>query len=490
MRTNSSPGEKQKMAVPAVYDAVVVGSGPNGLTAAITLAEAGLRVVVLEARETIGGGARSAELTLPGFLHDTCSAIHPTGVVSPAFQKIGLEALGVEWIYPEVAVAHPLPDGEAALLYPSLEKTCARLGEDARSYARLMEPFLRHGAKFFKEILQPIRIPSHPVMMLRFGWQALRSAEAVINQRFGGAQARALFAGCAAHAIEPLQGAGTASFGLVLALAGHAIGWPCARNGSQTIIAALEKRLRQLGGEIVTGHAVRSMRDIPEARVVLFDISPRQLLAIAGEDLPARYRRKLEGFRFGPGVFKIDWALSGEIPWKQAGCNLAGTVHVGGTAEEVMRAEHQVGNGKVPEQPFVLVAQQSLFDPGRAPRGQHTGWAYCHVPHGCDTNMTDRIEKQIERFAPGFRDLILARQVISPREYERYNANFVGGDIGGGANDLVQTIFRPFPQLDPYATGNPRFFLCSSSTPPGGGVHGMCGYWAARSALKRRFGRG
>ncbi len=455
------------------YDAVVVGAGPNGLSAAIVLAEAGLSVCVLEAKETIGGGARTEQVTLPGFHHDICSAIHPVGVVSPFFRKLNLEKWGVEWVYPEIALAHVLDDGEAALLYPSLEETVRGLGADGRAYAKMLEPFVSQADKFFPEILRPVRFPSHPLLMQRFGLIALRSAKGLAGSRFETEKARALFAGCCAHSVLPLEQWGTASFGLVLLLAGHAINWPCVRGGSIKIIDALAQCLKSLGGEIHTSHPVRTMEDLPQARAIFFDLTPRQVVEIAGEQLPSGYRRKLSKFRYGPGVLKIDWALAGPIPWKNKECMRAATVHAGGTIEEVAESERIMWRGGHQERPFVLVAQQSLFDSTRAP--------------GSTVDMTERIERQIERFAPGFRDLILARHTFNTREVEEHNANMIGGDIGGGANNLSQFLARPILRYDPYSTPNEKIFLCSSSTPPGGGVHGMCGYWAAQSALKNLF---
>jgi len=470
------------------YDAVVVGAGPNGLSAAVELARSGVSVLVLEASDEIGGGARSAELTLPGYTHDVCSAIHPVGALSPFFRGLPLDDWGLEWVYPDVALAHPFHDGTAAVLTRSLEETAWGLGSDGPAYERLMRPLVDGADDLFGEILRPIRIPRHPLRLARFGLTAVRSAESVLRSRFQDRDARALFAGCAAHSFVPLDFRGTASFGLVLAVAGHAVDWPYARGGSQAIVDALAGYLRHLGGEIRTGHTVRGMDDIPTARAILFDVTPRQLVSIAGTDLPGRYRRRLSRFKYGPGVFKVDWALDGPIPWMADACRRAGTVHVGGPWEVVAASESASWHGTHPEEPFVLVAQQSLGDPDRAPDGRHTGWAYCHVPHGSDVDMTDAIERQVERFAPGFRDRILGRHTLTAVELEARNANMIGGDVGGGANTLWQFLARPAPRLDPYATPNNRIFLCSSSTPPGGGVHGMCGYHAARSALRNVFG--
>jgi phytoene dehydrogenase-like protein len=479
-------GLKEKMSR-ETYDACIVGAGPNGLSAGIELARAGLSVCVVEGKETIGGGARTEELTLPGFLHDVCSAIHPVGVVSPFFRSLKIERWGVEWVEPPAALAHPLDDGTAALMYKSLDRTAATLGADGDAYKRLMRPFVERAEDFFEEVLRPIRIPRHPFLMARFGLKALRSCTGLVKSKFREARARAIFAGCAAHSVLPLEKTGTASFGFVLALSAHAIGWPCVRRGSITIVDALASCLKSLGGEIQTGRMVTSLADLPPSRAVLFDLTPRQVVEIAGDQLPASYRRRLTRFRYGPGVFKIDWALGGPVPWRAKECAQAATVHCGGTVEEIAQGEREMWDGKHPERPFVLFAQQSLFDDTRAPAGRHTGWAYCHVPQGSEVDMTERIERQIERFAPGFRDLILARHTINSRQLERHNPNMIGGDIGGGANDLAQFMARPVARYDPYSTPNSRLFICSSSTPPGGGVHGMCGHLAARSALRRLF---
>ena len=466
------------------FDAVIVGSGPNGLAAAIALARAGRSVVVLEAKDTIGGGTRTEELTLPGFRHDVCSAIHPMALVSPFFQTLPLAEHGLLWRESPYAIAHPLDDGTAAILELSLEKTAARLGVDGDAYQRLMAPFAADAAELFDEILRPIRIlPRHPFVLTRFGLTGIRSALS-IAKRFRRDAARALFGGCAAHSFLPLDATGSASFGLVLAVAGHALGWPCARGGSVAIINALAGYLRSLGGTIRTSTPVRSMNDIPSSRAVLFDVTPRQLADIAGDALPQPYVKRLRRFRYGPGVFKVDWALDGPIPWRAPECAKSATVHVGGTIEEIAVHEAAIWKGRNDGKPFVLVAQQSLFDDTRAPAGKHTGWGYCHVPHGSTEDMTAIIEAQIERFAPGFRDRILARHTRNSMQYEAYNPNMIGGDIAGGANNLMQVLARPFVQFDPYSTPNKRLYLASSSTPPGGGVHGMCGYWAAQSALR------
>ena len=465
------------------HDAIVVGAGPNGLAAAITLAREGRRVLVREAAPTIGGGSRTAELTLPGFQHDICAAIHPLGVASPFFQTVPLEKYGLEWVYPEAALAHPFDDGTAALLTRSVEETARTLAMDVTAYQRVMGPLTRGWDQVVNTILGPLRFPRHPLAAARFGLSALQPAEWFAKRAFEGPRARGIFAGMAAHAIMPLDWPATASFGLVLAMLGHIIGWPMARGGSQSIVNAMAAHLRDLGGEIVTDAVVTAIDELPPARAVIFDVTPRQLLAIAGDRLPAKYRAQLTRYRYGPGVHKVDWALDGPVPWRADVCRLAGTVHVGGTMTEIAGAMREVWAGRHPERPFLLTAQQSLFDPTRAPAGRHTFWAYCHVPNGSTVDMTERMERQIERFAPGFRDRILARHVMTAADINAYNANYIGGDINGGVQDLMQLFTRPAPRLVPYKTPTRGIYLCSSSTPPGGGVHGMGGYWAARVAL-------
>jgi phytoene dehydrogenase-like protein len=470
-------------------DAIVIGSGPNGLAAAITLAEAGRSVVVYEAAETIGGGMRSAELTLPGIVHDVCSTIQGTSLASPFFRSLDLPSLGVELLHPDAPIAHPLDDGRVAILERSVAATAAGFGDDADRYRHLMAPLVRDADKLMPFVLGPFDpFPRHPLAAARFGFPALRSARGLAGS-FHGELAAALMVGLSSHAMVPLGQPLTAAFGLVLAISAHAYGWPVVRGGTQVMGDAMAARLRLLGGEIVTGRPIASLGELPAARAILFDTTPRALAAIAGARLPDGYRRRIEGFRYGAGIFKLDWALDGPIPWRAEAVGRAGTVHLGGTWREIAATEHEVTHGRHSERPFVILVQASKADPSRTPDGRETGWAYCHVPNGSQVNMTDRIERQIERFAPGFRDTILARHVMSPQALESHNPNLVGGDIGGGANTLTQFLARPFPRWNPYATSNPRLFLCSSSTPPGGGVHGMCGYWAARTVLERVFGK-
>ena len=467
------------------YDAVVVGSGPNGLAAAITIAQTGRSVLVFEAADTPGGGARTAELTLPGFRHDVCSALHPLAVGSPFLSTLPLTEHGLEWIHPQYPVAHPLVDGKVAVLERDVDATAANLGEDAESYRNLMSPLVRDWSRIAAGSMGHLRPPHNPIAMARFGLKALRSARGLANSRLRTEQARALFAGIAAHSATPLEFRGSAAAGLILQVAGHAVGWPMPRGGAQSLTDAMVSYLQSLGGEVVTGVRVDSLDKLPVASAVLLDVGARELGRISGDRLPTGYRRKLDAFRYGPGVFKIDWALDAPIPWTAAECGEAGTVHLGGTLEEIADAEAAVWRGEHPERPFVLLAQPTMFDNTRAPSGKHVAWAYCHVPNGSDFEMTERIEAQVERFAPGFRERVLSRSVMSPSDVEAYNANYVGGDIGGGANTLRQLFARPVSAIAPYRTPIKGVYLCSASTPPGAGVHGMCGYWAARDALKR-----
>ncbi|CAA9578595.1 MAG: Phytoene dehydrogenase and related proteins [uncultured Thermomicrobiales bacterium] len=474
----------QEAATHRAYDAVVVGAGPNGLAAAVELARIGRTVLVLEAEATIGGGTRSGELTLPGFVHDLGSAIHPLGIASPFFRQLPLREHGLEWVHPGAPLAHPLDDGTAVLLDRSVAATAADLGPDGTAYRGLMWPAVEDVDKILNATMGRFRPPRHPFGLLATALNSVRSARRVAERAFAGERARALFAGNAAHSFLPMEQPPSAAFGFVLGTLGHAVGWPFPRGGSQKIADALASYLRSLGGEIRTGVRVGSLAELPPARATLLDLGPAQVLAIAGERLPGRYRRALERYQPGPGVFKLDYALDGPIPWTDPACGRAATVHLGGTLAEIAAGEAEVGRGGHPRRPFVLLAQQSLFDPTRAPAGKHTVWAYCHVPNGSTVDMADRIEAQIERFAPGFRDRVLHRAESSPAVLERQNANLVGGDINGGLMDLRQLLFRPAPRPNPWSTPVPGLYLCSSSTPPGGGVHGMAGYWAARAALR------
>jgi len=469
-------------------DAVVIGAGPNGLAAAIELARAGRSVHVVERRDQVGGGAHTAELTLPGFRHDVCSAVHPLAAGSPALSRWGLERHGLEFVYPKVQAAHPLDGGQAVAVSRSVRETAAGLGVDAQAYESLIGPFADGWDGLADLLLGPLPTwPRAPLLAARFGALGVLSARALARIRFDGERARAILAGVAAHSMQPLSGAGTGAFGLVLLTLAHACGWPVARGGSEAIALAMRAELESLGATVQTGIEVESLDDLPElrsARAILFDLTPRQLLAICGPgDLPEHYRRALGRFRYGPGVFKVDYALSGLVPWAAPECVSAATLHLGGTLEEIAASEEAVGRGRHPDRPYVLVCQPTVIDPSRAPEGRHALWAYCHVPGGSTVDMTAAIEAQIERFAPGFSELVLARATRGPAEFEALDPNFVGGDINGGAATLRQTLARPVWRLSPYTTPNPRLFLCSSSTPPGGGVHGMCGYHSARAAL-------
>ncbi len=467
---------------PSAHDVAVIGSGPNGLAAAIVAAQQGHSTVVYEANQTIGGGLRSAELTLPGFVHDVCSSVHPMGGASPFFKSLPLAKHGLHWITPAAAAAHPLDGGDAVMLWNDLERTADALGADRASYRRRIGALVRDWPRLEADILSPLGFPAHPVAYARFGIQALFPSQSYANFAFTTARARALFAGCAAHSVLPLTSAGTAAFGLVFFGVAHASGWPVARGGSQSIANALAAHFKSLGGEIVTGAPISSYEQLRGAEILMFDTAPAAMARVMGDRFPQWYAQKLNRFPRGPGVFKIDWALNAPIPWTARECLEASTVHVGGTIEEIAAAEAAPSRGECAEKPFVLVTQPSLFDSSRAPAGQHTAWGYCHVPNGSTVDMQVRIEAQIERFAPGFRDTIIARAVQTPATLQASNANLIGGDIGGGSNDLMSLLFRPTWRT--YSTPVPGVHLCSASTPPGGGIHGMCGYHAAARALK------
>ncbi|GGF22817.1 phytoene desaturase family protein [Hymenobacter cavernae] len=468
------------------YDAVVVGSGPNGLAAAIVLQQAGLSVLLLEGKKDLGGGLRTAELTLPGFHHDICSAIHPLAAASPYFQTLPLAQYGLEYITPPVAAAHPFDDGTAATVLNSLAETARRLGPDEQSYRDLMEPLVANWPSIANDVLAPLHIPNHPINMAQFGLSALLPATTLTN-RFKTKEAKGLFAGMAAHSIQPLENITTSAIGLVLLTAAHRKGWPLPKGGSQRIADALVAHFVALGGKVETGTFVRSLAQLPKARAVLLDVTPTQLLQIAGHSLSTIYQWQLRRYRYGMGVYKVDWALDGPIPFKAPECHQAGTVHLGNTLAEIATSEKVAASGHHPTKPFVLLAQQSLFDDTRAPAGKHTAWAYCHVPNGSRVNMTDIIERQVERFAPGFRERIIGRHTFDTAQIEEHNPNYVGGDINGGLLNATQLYTRPALRASPYRTSKSGLYICSSATPPGGGVHGMCGYHAANRALKDVF---
>lgn len=470
------------------YDAIVIGSGPNGLAAAILLQQNDLSVLLLESKDTIGGGMRSAELTLPGFVHDICSAVHPLAVASPYLKTLPLADYGLEYLYPEINAAHPFDDGTAATLQGTVAQTAALLGADAKAYQNLMQPVVNNWPLIAPAVLGPLRWPKHPLAMAQFGLKAMPPAT-LMAKKFKTEKTKGLWAGMAAHAIQPLSNLTTSAIALVLMANGHLTGWPVPKGGSQQIANAMAAYFTSLGGTVQTGFYVKNLQQLPSAHAILFDVTPKQLLQIAGHRFSNLYRRQLQRYRYGMGVFKVDWALDGPIPFTAPECRQAGTVHLGGTLAEIADGEQQIWHNRHPQKPFVLLAQQSVIDNTRAPQGQHTGWAYCHVPQGSTINMTNIIEQQVERFAPGFRDRILGRYTMNTEQMEAYNSNYIGGDINGGALTLNQLFTRPALRWSPYRTSAKGLYLCSSSTPPGGGVHGMCGYWAACRALRDVFGR-
>lgn len=468
------------------YDAVVVGAGPNGLAAAITLQQAGLSVLLLEGKATIGGGMRSEALTLPGFIHDVCSAVHPLAAVSPFFSTLTLPQYGLEWLYPEIAAAHPFDNGSAAALFSSVAETAAQSPGDAPAYVKLMEPLLASWQQLLPEMLGPLRVPPSPAMM-RFGLHGLRAASSMARKQFKTPVMRGLLAGMAAHSMQPLSNAGTAAIALALLLCGHAAGWPVPKGGAQQLANALGSCFTAMGGTIETGVMVQSLQQLPSAHAVLLDVTPAQLLRMAGHNLSAFYSWQLQRYRYGMGVFKIDWALEGEVPFANELCRRAGTVHLGNTMEEIAVSENAVWKGRTSQEPFVLLSQPSIIDASRAPEGKQAVWGYCHVPGGSREDMTGAIEAQVERYAPGFRERILQRHVMNTAAMEQYNPNYIGGDINGGVQSIDQLFTRPALRYSPYRTSEKGLYLCSSSTPPGGGVHGMCGYHAAQRALKDIF---
>lgn len=468
------------------YDTVVVGSGPNGLAAAITMQKAGLSVLLVEMKETIGGGLRTEDLTLPGFKHDVCSAIHPLAAGSPFFQQLPLHQYGLEYIYPDVSAAHPFDDGSAAALVGSVEETAQWLGEDEKQYLKLMKPLVEDWPKLAPDVLGPLHFPHHPIALAQFGLNAITSAE-FLARRFVTKEAKGLWGGMCAHSIQPLSNIASSAIGIVLLATGHLRGWPIPKGGSQAIANALVTYFVSIGGEIQTNFHVKHLGDLPASYAVLFDVTPKQLLKIAGEKLSFIYKWQMNRYRYGMGVYKIDWALDDPIPFTNVECRKAGTIHLGNTFAEIANSELLTSKGAISEKPFVLLAQQSLFDASRAPEGKHTAWAYCHVPNGSQVNMTEAIEKQVERFAPGFKERILARHTMNTFQMQDYNPNYIGGDINGGVIDITQLYTRPVISFSPYRTSAKGLYICSSSTPPGGGVHGMCGYHAAKRAMKDIF---
>jgi len=465
-------------------DVTIIGSGPNGLAAGIELLKQGASVHIYECHHEVGGGLRSEELTLAGFNHDFCSGVHPMGVLSPYFSELPLDKYGLEWVYPEASVAHPLDNEPAVMLYKSIEQTIEGLGKDAKKWKQLLTPFVENGHQLLKDSLGPLSIPENPLLLAQFGLKAMRSAESLAKSHFKSTRAQALFSGCAAHSVLPLDKYFSAAVGLMFAITGHMVNWPVVKGGTKNLASALAGYFTDLGGKITLSQKVNTLDELPESKFYLFDTDPVQLAKICKDRLPDQFRKKLEKYNFGPGAFKMDWALSESIPWKDIDCLKASTVHIGGTLEEIALSEKSAWEGIIADKPFVLLCQQSEFDRSRSPEGKHTGYAYCHVPNGCEENMSSRIEDQVERFAPGFKDIILDRKSITPAQFQNYNPNYFGGAVTGGAADITQLFTRPSIRLDPYSTPNPSIFICSASSPPGGGVHGMCGYHAAQSILK------
>lgn len=470
------------------FDAVIIGSGPNGLSAGIRLAQKGLSVKILEAKSTIGGGTRTQELTEPGYLHDVCSAVHPTAASSPFLKSLKLENYGLEWVHPPYPYAHPLENGEAVAVSKSLEESLEIMGKDSKNYRQLYKEFIDNWELLSQDIFGTLRLPKHPLIMARFGWYGMFSAKLLSNSMFDTENVKALFAGCAAHSILPLNKAFTASFGLVIGASAHTTGWPFAKGGSASISNALEKKFQSLGGKIETNRKITSLDNIPQAKTILFDLTPHQIADILGESLPSSYKNKLRRYTYGPGAFKMDWALSEPVPWLNEKCRKAGTLHLGGAFDEIADSEQAAWKGNHHEKPYVLVSQPSIFDKTRAPSGKHTLWAYCHVPNGSEKDMTEIIENQIERYAPGFRDTIISKHTMNTKQLEVYNSNYIGGDINGGAQFFKQIFGRPVLKWDPYKIPMDGMYICSASTPPGGGVHGMSGFNAAESVLKNEFG--
>ncbi|MCI4671005.1 MAG: NAD(P)/FAD-dependent oxidoreductase [Bacteroidia bacterium] len=466
------------------YDAVIIGSGPNGLSAGIFLAQKGLKVLIIEAKETAGGGMRTAELTLEGFRHDICSAVHPMGYLSPYLKELQLENHGLEWIFPEVSVAHPLDGEDAVILSQSVEETAAGLGLDQRTYKRLMKPLADHIDWLLEDSLKPLGIPKHPLFLANFGMKAALPAQFFARWFFKEKRAKALFAGCAGHSVLPFDKMFTAALGLVFQACGHAVDWPVAKGGSQAIADAMLNCFTNAGGEIIYSQKINQFKELPPAKAYFFDTDPLQLVSIAEKELPENYKKRLRRYNYGMGTFKIDYALSEPIPWKDPNCLKASTIHLGGSLEEISLSEKRAWKGEYNEKPYIILAQQSQFDPARSPEGKHSCWAYCHLPLNSERDMSQEIEDQIERFAPGFKEVILAKSSTGPKAFHAYNPNYWGGAVTGGSADISQLFTRPVARWNPYSTPDPRIFICSASTPPGGGVHGMCGYWAAKSAMK------